>query len=176
MKLLVKAIRKLICKALGIDPGHHSPDPVVFRVIHQRAEIPKRATDGSAGFDLVAIESVVIPPGGRAKLPTGLEMAIPDGHAGMIWPRSGMSSKNGVAKLAGLIDWDYRGQVFVVLINHDRSEPVEIRAGDRFAQLVVVPVVVEWAEALGPLPKTGRAEGGFGSTGTGRFSIIKKSA
>jgi dUTP pyrophosphatase len=100
-------------------------------------------------------------------VPTGVAVAIPDGHAGLVLPRSGLASKHGltVANAPGLIDAGYRGEVMCAMVNLDRSTPVKIAAGDRIAQLVVVavpPVAPQWIEDL---PESARGEGGFGSTG-----------
>ena len=111
---------------------------------------------------------VVVDPGTRAMIPTGVAVAIPEGHAGLVLPRSGLASKQGLtlANAPGLIDAGYRGEVICAVVNLDSSEKVEIHIGDRIAQLVVVAipdVAGVWAEEL---PSSPRGEGGFGSTGT----------
>jgi dUTP pyrophosphatase len=126
-------------------------------------------TPGAAGLDLRAdlSEPVVIAPGRWRLVPTGLAVAIPDGFEGQVRPRSGRAMREGLTVLnaPGTIDADYRGEVQVLLVNFG-PEPIEIRAGDRVAQLVVGPVVrVVWRE-VATLPTTGRGEGGFGSTGS----------
>jgi dUTP pyrophosphatase len=130
--------------------------------------LPKRATDGAAGLDLVAAldEPVEILPRARALIPTGLAMAIPQGFEGQVRPRSGLAWKHGVTVVnaPGTIDSDYRGEVKVQLINHGH-EPVAINRGDRIAQLVVAPVTHVRLEQVTRLDDTARGAGGFGSTG-----------
>jgi dUTP pyrophosphatase len=126
--------------------------------------LPEYATDGAAGADLRAAESVTLAPGERAAVPTGITIEIPDGHVGLVWPRSGLAVRHGVDTLAGVIDSDYRGEVKVVLVNHGR-EPVAIAPGDRIAQLLVQPVArARFTRAA--VAATARGVGGFGSTGT----------
>jgi dUTP pyrophosphatase len=139
-----------------------------FRALRGRVELPAAAHPGDAGLDLRAAEPVKVAPGERAMIPTGLTVAIPDGHAGLVLPRSGLASKHGLtlANAPGLIDAGYRGEVICSVVNLDREEAVEIRTGDRIAQLVIVAIPAlapVWADEL---PETGRGEGGFGSTGT----------
>jgi len=119
-------------------------------------------------LDLRAAVDATVKPGERVMVPTGVAVAIPDGHAGLVLPRSGLASKRGLtlANAPGLVDAGYRGEVICSVVNLDREEAVEIRAGDRIAQLVIVAipeVAPIWAEEL---PESGRGEGGFGSTGT----------
>lgn len=129
---------------------------------------PKRASSGSAGLDLpAAIERpLTLPPGGRALVPTGFALELPDGHEGQVRPRSGLAVRHGVTLLnsPGTIDSDYRGEVSVVMINHG-DQPFEIRRGDRIAQLVVVAVAEVRVEEVETLTDTDRGAGGFGSTG-----------
>ena len=130
--------------------------------------LPKYAKSGDAGCDLLAAEDVTLQPGGgRALVPTGIALAIPEGYAGFVQPRSGLAVKNGISCLntPGLIDSGYRGELKVLLINTDPDSPFEIVRGERIAQLVIQKVeVVEFEETDG-LPSTERGEGGFGSTG-----------
>jgi dUTP pyrophosphatase len=131
-------------------------------------ELPRYETTGSAGCDLrAAVEAeIVLAPGARALVPTGLAIALPDGHEAQVRPRSGLAVKNGVTVLnaPGTIDADYRGEIKVPLINLG-AEPFVIRRGDRIAQLVVAPFVqVAWDE-VDSLDATTRGTGGFGSTG-----------
>lgn len=130
---------------------------------HKNASLPKRATDGSAGYDLHAAESGVLLTGGRVIVPTGLRLAIPKGWVGLIRPRSGLAVRHGIAVMAGTIDSDYRGEVGVVLRNTG-PEPWRWSAGDRIAQLVVVPHY-EGPMIQGDLDDTARGDGGWGSTG-----------
>lgn len=131
------------------------------------ASAPARAHDDDAGYDLRAAEAVTIPAGARASVGTGVAVAIPDGHAGLVLPRSGLALRHGIALVnaPGLIDAGYRGEVRVLLLNTDPSEPFEVAVGDRIAQLLIVrheaPELVE-VEALG---ESVRGEGGFGSSG-----------
>lgn len=133
--------------------------------------LPSYARVGDAGLDLVAREDVVLAPaGGRALVPTGLAVAISEGHAGFIQPRSGLALKHGVTCLntPGLIDSGYRGELKVLLINTDPSEPFEVKRGERIAQLVVQRVehvVLVPVETFDHLGDSERGVGGFGHTG-----------
>jgi dUTP pyrophosphatase len=131
-------------------------------------ETPAYATPGSAGFDLrAAIEvSLLILPGGRARVPTGLAVAIPEGYEGQVRMRSGLAHDKGLAILnaPGTIDSDYRGEIQVIIANLG-SEPVTLERGDRIAQLIFAPVARARLEKVSELPSTHRGEGGFGSTG-----------
>ena len=130
-------------------------------------QLPQAQHPGDAGLDLRAAEGVTVKPGERAMVPTGVAVAIPDGHAGLVLPRSGLASKKGLtlANAPGLIDAGYRGEVVCAVVNLDLHEAVEISAGDRIAQLVIValpgvsPLLVE------ELPESHRGADGFGSTG-----------
>lgn len=138
-----------------------------FRRLDPGVALPQRAREGDAGLDLAANADLAVGPGERALVPTGLAVAIPPGHAGLVLPRSGLASRRGLtlANAPGLIDSGYRGEVTVAVVNLDRREPVEIHRGDRIAQLVVVPIAeVEPAE-VEELPTTVRGSAGFGSSG-----------
>ena len=125
--------------------------------------LPEYATDGAAGADLRAAESVTLPAGGRAAVATGVSVEIPAGYVGLVWPRSGLAVRHGIDTLAGVIDSDYRGEVKVVLVNHG-PEPWAVAPGDRIAQLLVQPVArARFTRAA--LAPSGRGAGGFGSTG-----------
>lgn len=139
--------------------------------IHPRAALPRYASDGAAGLDLTAAidAPLVLEPLARARVATGLVIALPSGHEGQVRPRSGLASKHGLTVLnaPGTIDEDYRGEVAVLLVNLGR-EPITIGPGERIAQLVVAPVVrvaVVECESADELGATTRGEGGFGSTG-----------
>ena len=139
-----------------------------FQRLRDEASLPSVHHAGDAGLDLRAAEGTKVEPGQRAMVPTGVAVAIPDGHAGLVLPRSGLAAKRGLtlANAPGLIDAGYRGEVIVALVNLDREDPVVIEPGDRIAQLVVVEVPrVEptWTQEL---PASERGTGGFGSTGT----------
>ncbi|MEE2879172.1 MAG: dUTP diphosphatase [Pseudomonadota bacterium] len=132
--------------------------------------LPAYETAGSAGMDLRAAvpegEPLVLNPGERAMVPTGLSVAIPEGYEIQMRPRSGLAAKHGVTCLntPGTIDSDYRGELKVILINHG-AEPFTIARGERIGQMVLAPVTrIVWAET-DTLPETARGEGGFGSTG-----------
>jgi dUTP pyrophosphatase len=141
---------------------------LAFRRLDPDAMLPERAHPGDAGFDLRAIEDVEVGPGERAMVRTGLAVAIPDGHAGLVLPRSGLASKHGLtlANAPGLIDAGYRGELICSVVNLDRGEGVKLARGDRIAQLVIVPVPEFRPAWVDELPPSGRGEGGFGSTGT----------
>jgi dUTP pyrophosphatase len=130
------------------------------------AALPGRAYDGDAGLDLTTCERVELGPGERAVVATGIAVAIPDGYAGFVQPRSGLAARHGIAVVnsPGLIDAGYRGEIRVVLLNTDRLETFVAEPGERIAQLVVLPVpeldVVEVAE----LPESERGVRGFGSS------------
>ncbi|MBO6229962.1 MAG: dUTP diphosphatase [Ruminiclostridium sp.] len=137
--------------------------------VNGRARMPFRATDGSAGADLFACipEEVVIAPGERKLIPTGIAIGIPYGGCGaFIFPRSSVSSKFGVslANCVGVVDSDYRGEIIVPLINHS-DEPYTVKDGDRIAQMVVMPVIIPDFIPVDELETTVRGSGGFGSTG-----------
>jgi dUTP pyrophosphatase len=134
--------------------------------------LPQYETDGAAGLDLQAAipagDELILAPGKRDMVPTGLSMALPLGYEAQIRPRSGLAAKNGVTALnsPGTIDCDYRGEVKVILINHGQ-EPLVITRGMRIAQMVIAPVTRGIFEEHDSLPDTDRGAGGFGSTGTG---------
>jgi dUTP pyrophosphatase len=131
------------------------------------AKLPTRATAGDAGLDLYASESATLGPGERASVGTALAIEIPDGHAGLVLPRSGWAARHGITLVnaPGLIDAGYRGEVRVLLLNTDRDEPFEISEGDRIAQLLVVPFAALDPVEVETLGESERGEGGFGSTG-----------
>jgi len=144
-----------------------------LRVYRMRpnALMPRYETSGAAGMDLAAcLEApLTIRPGGTARVPTGLQIALPAGHEGQVRPRSGMAARHGVTVLnaPGTIDEDFRGEVQVLLVNHG-GETFTIESGDRIAQLVVAPVTKVQIRAVSDeaaLGGTERGEGGFGSTG-----------
>ena len=139
-----------------------------FERLDADAELPSVAHPGDAGLDLRSTVAVDVAPGARAMVPTGLAVAIPEGHAGLVLPRSGLASKQGLtlANAPGLIDAGYRGEIVCAVVNLDRTGTVTIARGDRVAQLVIVAipeVKPTWAEQL---PPSRRGTGGFGSTGT----------
>lgn len=126
---------------------------------------PTRAHKGDAGLDLTANENIVIPSKGWRLVPTGTKTAIPEGQAGLVCPRSGLAAKHGITVLnaPGIIDAGYRGDIGVVLINHG-PKPFEVQAGDRIAQLLIMPYT-NLTPVGRPLDTTDRGDKGFGSTG-----------
>jgi dUTP pyrophosphatase len=132
--------------------------------------MPERAHEGDAGYDLRSVERVELAPGARALVRTGISVAIPEGYAGFVLPRSGLAVRHGISLVntPGLIDSGYRGEIQVPLINHDREETCLIEAGTRIAQIVLVRVAaanfgeVDFLESA----TDGRGEGGFGSSGS----------
>jgi dUTP pyrophosphatase len=141
---------------------------VAVRRLDPQVPLPSYAHPGDAGCDLVTTVDVVLPPGERVLLPTGIALALPEGYAGFVHPRSGLASRHGVGVVnaPGTIDAGYRGEIQVVLINHDPREPLRLRRLDRIAQLVVQRVEqVAWREVGGDLPDSARGERGHGSTG-----------
>ena len=139
-----------------------------FARLDPDAPLPMRAHPGDAGFDLRSNVDVEVGPGERALVPTGVAVAIPEGHAGLLLPRSGLASKHGLtmANAPGLIDAGYRGEVICAVVNLDREHAVRIARGDRIAQLVVVAVPELEPAWVDELPPSARGDGGFGSTGT----------
>ena len=131
----------------------------------ETAKQPLRATPGAAGYDLFCdeTESVVFGPGDRALISTGIAIALDPYKVGLIWPRSGMAFKDGIDRLAGVIDSDYRGEVKVLLINHGDSLMI-VHPGDRIAQLLIQPIYHDTLIDVAELPDTVRGAGGFGST------------
>jgi len=136
------------------------------RRVHAEATVPARAYEGDAGLDLSACERVELGPGERAVVSTGLAVAIPDGHAGFVQPRSGLAARHGIGVLnsPGLVDAGYRGELKVVLLNTDLNEPFVVEPGMRIAQLVIVPVALPEPVEVAELPGSERGEKGFGST------------
>jgi dUTP pyrophosphatase len=138
-----------------------------FRRLSEAARPPAQAHDGDAGYDLHAAEAATVAPGERASVGTGIAVAIPEGHAGLVLPRSGLAARHGIALVnaPGLIDAGYRGEVRVLLLNTDRDRPFEVDVGDRIAQLVLVKVEAPSLEESDDLDETARGVGGFGSSG-----------
>ena len=134
--------------------------------LHAGATLPTRAYEGDAGLDISACERVDLGPGERAVVSTGLAVAIPEGHAGLVLPRSGLAVRHGIGKVnaPGLIDSGYRGELKVVLLNTDREERFVVEPGMRIAQLVVVPVTLPEPKEVTELPASERGERGFGSS------------
>lgn len=138
-----------------------------YRLLSETATPPDRAHDDDAGMDLHADESAHIDPGERQSVGTGIAVAIPEGHAGFVLPRSGLAADHGITLVntPGLIDAGYRGELRVLLLNTDRTRAFRVMPGDRIAQLVIVKVETPELAEVGELSETVRGEGGFGSTG-----------
>lgn len=138
-----------------------------FRRLAGHALAPARSHDDDAGYDLFAAEDASLAPGARADVGTGIALAIPGGHAGLVLPRSGLARRHGITLVntPGLIDAGYRGEVRVLLLNTDRTEGFAIASGERIAQLVIVAHEAPELVEVGQLGETVRGAGGFGSTG-----------
>lgn len=155
------------------DPAASSVSPAVdaVQVLIQRLDeglpVPSQAHPGDAGVDLYAAVGVTLAPGERVMVPTGVAIALPDGYAAFVHPRSGLAARHGVTLVnaPGTVDAGYRGEIKVTLLNTDLREPVELRRGDRVAQLVIQRVARPVFHEVGSLPGSARGDGGFGSTG-----------
>ncbi len=145
--------------------GRGEPRVLIHR-LDAGLPLPGRARSGDAGVDLYAAAPVTLAPGERATVGTGVAVAIPEGHAGLVTPRSGLAHRYGlgVVNAPGVVDAGYRGEIRVILVNHG-AEPVTLSRGDRIAQLVVVPVAVGDLVEVAELPESERGAGGLGSTG-----------
>ena len=135
--------------------------------LNDEAVLPTRAHDGDAGLDLYACEAAHIGPGERWSVGTGVAVEIPDGHAGLVLPRSGLAKKHGITLVnaPGLIDSGYRGELRVLLLNTDPADTFRVEPGDRIAQLVISPVVLAEPVEATALAESARGGGGFGSSG-----------
>ncbi len=131
------------------------------------AVLPSRAHEGDAGLDLYACEAAHIGPGERWSVGTGIAVEIPEGHAGLVLPRSGLARKYGIALVnaPGLIDSGYRGEMRVLLLNTDPAETFRVEPGDRIAQLVIAPIALAEPVEAEALTDSARGDGGFGSSG-----------
>ena len=129
--------------------------------------LPRYAKGGDAGADIVSRTDITLAPGERALVPTGIAIALPDGYVALVHPRSGLAIKHGVTMVnaPGTVDAGYRGELQIILINHDKSESVSFKRGDRIAQLVIQRVERAEFVEVHELPGSGRGSGGFGSTG-----------
>ncbi|HZO96565.1 MAG TPA: dUTP diphosphatase [Gaiellaceae bacterium] len=136
------------------------------RRLHPAATLPARAYAGDAGFDLASCVRVELAPGERALVPTGLAVAIPEGYAGFVQPRSGLAARHGISivNTPGLVDAGYRGELKVALLNTDPREPFVVEPGMRIAQLVVLPVPEVELVEVDELPASERGVRGFGSS------------
>ncbi|MDQ0743074.1 dUTP pyrophosphatase [Clavibacter sp. B3I6] len=148
------------------------PDPVDV-LIAGDAPIPAYAHPGDAGADLVSAESLRLEPGQRATVGTGVSIALPDGYAAFVLPRSGLAARHGITivNAPGTVDAGYRGEIRVTLLNTDAHAPYDVAVGDRIAQVVVMPVSRVRFVPVEKLPGSHRGSGGFGSTGTGALPV-----
>jgi dUTP pyrophosphatase len=135
--------------------------------LKEAAVVPTRAHEGDAGLDLYACEAAHIGPGERWSIGTGIAVEIPERHAGLVLPRSGLAQKHGIALVnaPGLIDAGYRGELRVLLLNTDPAETFRVEPGDRIAQLVITPIAPAEPVEVEVLAKSARGDGGFGSSG-----------
>ncbi|MFJ4680277.1 dUTP diphosphatase [Kitasatospora sp. NPDC088783] len=143
------------------------PVDILIRRLDPEIPLPAYEHPGDAGADLRTTVDAELAPGERALLPTGISIALPDGHAAFVHPRSGLAARCGVALVnaPGTVDAGYRGEIKVIVVNLDPREPVSFKRGDRIAQLVIQQVEKARFHEVGELPGSVRAEGGFGSTG-----------
>lgn len=137
---------------------------IQVKKLHPDAIVPSFAHPGDAGMDLFSVEDLVIAPGARASVPTGIAIALPDGYVSLVWDKSGPSHKFGVKTLGGVLDSGYRGEYLIGLVNLGQ-EPFEIRKGQKIAQLLIQKVERPDIEEVDELSDTSRGTGGFGSTG-----------
>jgi dUTP pyrophosphatase len=141
-------------------------DQLEVKLLHPQARPPSRGREGDAGYDLSCVEAFILRPGERKMIPTGVAIALPPGIAGLVMPRSGLAHRHGIACVnsPGLIDPNYRGELRVILVNHG-EEMFRAHAGDRIAQLLLVPYWAPELRVVDELPESERGEGGFGSSG-----------
>jgi dUTP pyrophosphatase len=137
-----------------------------FKKLDAAASTPTYANPGDGGADLYALHGIVLWPGGREAVRTGIAVAIPDGYAGLVLPRSGLARKHGVtlANAPGLVDAGYRGELVCVMVNHGKDHYI-VQPGDRIGQLMIVPIATHTFEEVAELPESQRGAGGFGSSG-----------
>src|SRR5712672_2727311 len=154
-------------QAVGSSPLPPTQPDVLIKRLDPGVPLPGYAHPGDAGADLVAAADVELAPGQRAVVRTGVAIALPDGYAAFVHPRSGLAAKHGVTivNAPGTVDAGYRGEIKVTLLNTDRDHPVSFRRGDRIAQLVIQRVARPVFHEVATLPGSARGEGGFGSTG-----------
>jgi len=152
------------------EPESEAHPPAVELRVHRLdagLPLPEYAYPGDAGLDLCAAEDITLAPGERTLIPTGLALAIPEGYAGFVQPRSGLALKQGftIVNTPGLIDSHYRGEVKVIALNTDQRGSIEVKRGQRIAQLVILQVPSVTIKECDELDETGRSTGGFGSSG-----------
>jgi dUTP pyrophosphatase len=147
--------------------------PQSVEVLIVADSIPEYSHPGDAGADLVSAEAVVLEPGERATIGTGVSIALPDGYVAFVVPRSGLAAKHGITVVnsPGTVDAGYRGELRVTLLNTDSTVPYPVAVGDRIAQLIVMPVARARFVPVKTLPGTQRGQSGFGSTGYGSPAV-----
>lgn len=152
---------------VGTGTGGRPDIRLAIQQLDPDLPLPRYAHPGDAGLDLYSSRDLTLQPGERDVVQTGVAVAIPEGYVGLVHPRSGLAARSGVSMVnaPGTIDAGYRGEVKVILINHDLHKPVDISRGDRIAQLVIQQVEVVQVEHVAELPRSARGTGGFGSTG-----------
>ena len=153
-------------------PDPHQPDgqpdlQIAVLRLDPDLPLPAYAHPGDAGADLVTAVDLILAPGERALVPTGVALALPEGYVGLVHPRSGLAARHGlsIVNTPGTVDAGYRGEIKVLLVNHDPREPIELRRGDRIAQLVVQRYERAGFVEVDRLPESVRGAGGYGSTG-----------
>lgn len=134
-----------------------------FKKLHPDAQLPKRQTEMAAGYDLHSIKNAAVMPGEVTKISTGVAVKVPNQHVGLIMDRSGLATRNGIMRLAGVIDADYTGEI-IVAVTTAKDETAILNAGSRVAQMLVVPCVMTESEWVDSLDETERGDSGFGST------------
>lgn len=149
------------------ESGDRGTPRVLVQRLDAELPLPEYAHPGDAGADLVTAVEVTLAPGERAVVPTGLAIALPEGYAAFVHPRSGLAARVGLALVnaPGTVDAGYRGEIKVIVVNLDPREPIRLARGDRIAQLVIQRVERAAFVEVGELPESARASGGFGSTG-----------
>ena len=146
-------------------PEEEANAPLKVKLLSDNATVPARGSKGAAGYDLSSAVAVSIPPRERKLVKTDLSIAIPENTYARIAPRSGLAYKKSVDVAAGVVDYDYRGNVGVILVNNSNEETFEVAVGDRIAQLILERIVTPEVVQVDDLDDTDRGEGGFGSTG-----------
>ncbi|HYO38836.1 MAG TPA: dUTP diphosphatase [Nocardioidaceae bacterium] len=151
---------------MAAPPGGNDVEVLITR-LDGAVPLPAYAHPGDAGADLVTTVDVLLAPGQRVLVPTGVALALPEGHVGLVHPRSGLAARHGIGivNAPGTVDAGYRGEISVLLVNLDRHTSVQLRRGDRIAQLVVQRVLAARFTEVDRLPESSRGAGGYGSTG-----------
>jgi dUTP pyrophosphatase len=140
-------------------------EKLCVKLLDENAKIPIRGSDDSAGYDLFSSEDIVIKPSTMEIVHTKISISLPKGTYGRIAPRSGFTFKNHADIGAGVIDRDYRGEINIIIFNHDKEKEIDIKKGDRIAQLIIEKILTPEIDIVEEFLKTNRGENGFGSTG-----------